>query len=311
MLKLFRHILTPQATNNYRARILHPQLLAFLILLFFVSGVLMSYTRANFPSVLGITANVSTDELLILTNQKRQENGLSPLSLNGQLNSAAQNKANDMLSKNYWAHIAPDGTTPWYFIKNTGYTYIYAGENLARGYNSAGDVLNAWLASPTHRENIMSSKYNNVGFAVVTGNLTGEDTVLVVEMFGSTDSQMGNKVVVQQTVQAMGLTPTQAPQAISPTPMPTIAVVQKKTTHSETANALASTSQIKPLINAQTFSSNIAALTITLFIFVFILDVVIIERKKVLRFVGHNLDHVIFLGMVLAIILFLLKGSII
>lgn len=310
MLKLLRHILTPQATNNYRARILHPQLLAFLILLFFASGILMSYTRTNFPSVLGITANVSTDELLILTNQKRQENGLPPLSLNGQLNSAAQNKANDMLSKNYWAHIAPDGTTPWYFIKNSGYTYIYAGENLARGYNNANDVLNAWLASPTHRENIMSSKYNNVGFAVATGNLTGEDTVLVVEMFGSAGSPTGNKIAVQQTTQTVSLTPTGIPQAISPMPRPTI-VVQKRPTTSETANILASTSQIKPLINAQTFSSNIAALTVTLFIFVFILDVVIIERKKVLRFVGHNLDHVIFLGMVLIIILFLLKGNII
>ncbi|OGH11668.1 MAG: hypothetical protein A3B38_03050 [Candidatus Levybacteria bacterium RIFCSPLOWO2_01_FULL_36_13] len=317
MLKLLRHILTPQVSNNYRARILHPQLLAFFILIFFASGILMSFTRANFPSVLGISANVSTDELLILTNQRRQENGLPPLSLNSQLTSAAYNKANDMLSKNYWAHIAPDGTTPWYFIKNSGYSYIYAGENLARGYNSTSDVLNAWLASPTHRDNIMSSKYSNVGFAVVTGNLTGEDTVLVVEMFGNTGAPVGNKVAVQQAVQAISPTPVVTLQTTSPTP--TLALVkeevkepvQEKATPSAIANALASNSQIKPLINAQTFSSNIAALTVTLFMFVLILDVVIIERKKILRFVGHNLDHVIFLGMILAIILFLLKGSVI
>src|SRR3989344_9271313 len=226
MLKLLRHILTPQATNNYRARILHPQFLILAILLFFASGILMSFVRTNFPSVLGITSNVSTNELLVLTNQKRLEVGLSPLTMNSQLEVAAQNKANDMLAKNYWSHIAPDGTTPWYFIKNSGYSYIYAGENLARGYNSANDVLNAWLASPTHRYNIMSSKYNNVGFAVVTGNLTGEDTVLVVEMFRNTGAPVGNKVAVQQAVQAISPTPVVTLQTTSPTP--TLALVKEE-----------------------------------------------------------------------------------
>ena len=86
-----------------------------------------------------------------------------------------------MFSKDYWAHNAPDGTTPWVFIKNTGYNYIYAGENLARGFNSASDVINAWMNSPEHRQNVLSPNYQNVGFAVATGTLSGEDTVLVVE----------------------------------------------------------------------------------------------------------------------------------
>ncbi len=281
----------------------------------------MSYTRTNFPSVLGISANVSTDELLALTNQKRQENGLPPLSLNGQLGSAALNKANDMLSKNYWAHIAPDGTTPWYFIKNSGYSYIYAGENLARGYNSASDVLNAWMASPTHRDNIMSSKYQNVGFAVVTGSLTGEDTVLVVEMFGSSTSSPV-QVASSETVQQITPLPTIPIQTIStptaePTAQPTIVqkaeIVAQKSTPSAIAksNTLASNSQIKPLINAETFSSNIATVTIAIFIFVFTLDIFIIERRKIIRFVGHNFDHVLFLGLILAVIIFLVRGSII
>src|SRR3989344_958053 len=313
MLKLLRHILTPQATNNYRARILHPQFLILAILLFFASGILMSFVRTNFPSVLGITSNVSTNELLVLTNQKRLEVGLSPLTMNSQLEVAAQNKANDMLAKNYWSHIAPDGTTPWYFIKNSGYSYIYAGENLARGYNSANDVLNAWLASPTHRDNILSNKYQNIGFAVVTGNLTGEETVLVVEMFGSTGAPAINKVALQ-TAQNISPTPVVVAQEAISQPSPTLTYTPTPTPLplvTTTGSQLSANSQIKPLINSQTFSSNIATLTVALFMFVLILDVVIIERKKILRFVGHNLDHVIFLGMILAIILFLLKGSVI
>src|SRR3989338_9158143 len=251
MLKLLRHILTPQVSNNYRARILHPQLLAFFILIFFASGILMSFTRANFPSVLGISANVSTDELLILTNKRRKENGLPPLSLNSQLTSAEYNKENDMLSKNYWAHIAPDGTTPWYFIKNSGYSYIYAGENLARGYNSANDVLNAWLASPTHRDNILSNKYQNIGFAVVTGNLTGEETVLVVEMFGSTGAPAINKVALQ-TAQNISPTPVVVAQEAISQPSPTLTYTPTPTPLplvTTTGSQLSANSQIKPLID--------------------------------------------------------------
>jgi hypothetical protein len=312
MLKLLRHLLTPQISNNYRARILHPQLLIVLVLFFFTSGLLMSFTRENFPSVLGITSNISIDELLVLTNQKRQENGLPPLSLNGQLGSAASNKANDMLAKNYWSHIAPDGTTPWVFIRNSGYNYIYAGENLARGYTNAADVVNAWMASPTHRDNMLSSKYQNVGFAIVTGNLTGEETVLVVEMFGSNGSPVVNEVAAK-TVQ--GPTPTTVPiiERISPTFTPTITPTLTPTPTPTIIPdvVVASNSQFKPLVNSQTFSSNIAALTITVFMFVLILDVVLIERRKILRFVGHNLDHVLFLAMILGIILYLLRGSVI
>lgn len=312
MLKLLRHLLTPQESNNYRARILHPQLLIVLILFFFTTGLLMSYTRANFPSVLGITSNVSIDELLILTNQKRQENGLPPLSLSDQLAAAAASKANDMLAKNYWSHIAPDGTTPWVFIRNSGYNYIYAGENLARGYTNAADVVNAWMASPTHRDNMLSSKYQNIGFAIVTGNLTGEETVLVVEMFGSTGSPVVNKVAAQ-TTQEKEPAPIpvleQTQPTFTPTVTPTLTPIPTPTT---TPNvAVASNSQFRPLVNSETFSSNIAALTITVFMFVLILDVVLIERRKIIRFVGHNLDHVLFLAMILGIILYLLRGSVI
>lgn len=315
----------PQVSNNYRAKILHPQILSFFIIIFLSAGVFLSAVRTNFPSVLGISSNISIDELLIITNQKRQENGLPPLTLNGQLDSAALNKANDMLSKNYWSHIAPDGTTPWFFIKQSGYNFIYAGENLARGYNSANDVLNAWLASPTHRDNILSSKYKNVGFAIVTGNLTGEETVLVVEMFGSsviaTEDNLAKATVEEtKTTQPTG------------TPTPSVAVVQitapvinnqkeklkseEKATESAPAKtqkfiAKNTTFQIKPLINAQTFSSNIAVLAISVFAFVLTLDMVIIGRKRILRFVGHNLDHILFLGLVLSLVFVLIRGYII
>ncbi len=305
MFKFLYHFFTPQTSNNYRPRLLHPKIISLFILFFFSAGILMSVTKTNFPEVLGISSNVSIDQLLVLTNQKRQENGLGPLSLDERLSQAAIGKGNDMLSKGYWAHISPDGTTPWVFIKGAGYNYTYAGENLARGYTNSSDVINAWMASDSHKANMLSGNYSNVGFAVVTGSLNGEETVLVVEMFGTT---------------ALAASPAK-PEEKSVTEVAQASVVNEKNKEKEpvveTKESKPQTiakqpnSQVKPLINAETFSSNIARIAITIFMFVFILDMVIIERKKILRFVGHNLDHVMFLGLILALILVLLKGYII
>lgn len=305
MFKFLYHLFTPQTSNNYRARLLHPKIISLFILFFFSAGILMSITKTNFPKVLGISSDVSIDQLLVLTNQKRQENGLGPLSLDERLSQAAIGKGNDMLSKGYWAHISPNGATPWVFIKGAGYNYTYAGENLARGYTNSSDVINAWMASDSHKANMLSGNYSNVGFAVVTGNLNGEETVLVVEMFGTT---------------ALAASPTK-PEEKSIAEVAQASVVNEKNKEKEpvveTKESKPQTiakqpgSEVKPLINAETFSSNIARIAITIFMFVFILDMVIIERKKILRFVGHNLDHVMFLGLILALILVLLKGYII
>lgn len=318
---LLRHFLFPQVSNNYRAKALHTKVLIILILFFFFGGLLISTVKNNYPQVLGISSDISIDQLLILTNQQRQQNGLPALVLDNRLDQAATAKATDMFAKGYWAHVAPDGTTPWMFIKNEGYTYVYAGENLARGYTTSTDVVNAWMASPSHRENMLSNHYNNVGYAVLTGNLSGEDTVLVVQMFGSTTLAVENNLV-QNTKSVEEISPTQIPIPTSiPTPMLVISPAEEIQKSSNTATsdvvskkqiiAKISNPEIKPLINSANFSSDIARVTVTIFIFILILDMLIIERKKIVRFVGHNLDHVIFLLLILSLILIILKGYVI
>lgn len=311
MFKYLHHLFTPQTTNNYRARILHHRIIALFIVFFFSAGILMSVTKTNFPQVLGISSDVSIEQLLVLTNQKRQENGLGVLTLDERLNQAAVNKGNDMLAKGYWAHISPDGTTPWVFIKGAGYAYTYAGENLARGYTNSPDVVNAWMASDSHRQNMLSANYSNVGFAVVSGSLNGEDTVLVVEMFGT--SNLATVPVNSENEEITEVAKASENPVVESVVTTTENKEDKAVPKEETTKTIAkeTTPEIKPLINAETFSSNIAQIAITIFIFVFILDMVIIERKKILRFVGHNLDHVMFLGLILALILVLLKGYII
>ena len=310
MKDFLHHIFLPKTTNNYRPKLLHHKILFSFIVFFFSAGILMSFVKTNFPSVLGSASDVSIQQLLIITNEKRQENGLSPLTIDNRLTQAATNKASDMFSKNYWAHNSPDGTTPWWFIKNAGYNYIYAGENLARGFSNASDVVNAWMASPEHRQNMLSVNYQNVGFAVAAGSLTGEDTVLVVEELGSTSyapaavAQTKPETVINapaspSPVPSVSPSPTPAIQTVSPVPSPTGLVIGE-------ASKIAT-----PLINGQSLSLLIAKVVLAVFIFVLIMDMIIIERKKIVRFVGHNLDHIFFLSLILLIILILTRGSII
>lgn len=216
-----------------------------------------------------------------------------PLVLNDQLSQAAFLKAEDMLQKEYWAHNAPEGTTPWVFIKKAGYNYTYAGENLARGFTSSQDIVNAWMASPSHRENMMSGNYQDIGFAMVSGKLKGEDVVLVVEMFGS----KGAPPLARET------------QKIE-IPVAAQKVAQVQASHSTTAPVMVASVKSNPVIDANALSKSLGIIIVALFIFVFILDMIIIERKKIVRLVGHNLDHIFFLTAILVLIIMITKGVI-
>lgn len=268
----------------------------------------MSYLRTNFPSVLGTFADISTQQLLLLTNQKRQENGLPPLTMNDNLSAAALNKASDMFNKDYWAHNAPDGTTPWVFIKGAGYNYIYAGENLARGFDNASDVINAWMASETHRKNMLSSNYQNVGFAVSTGKLSGEDTVLVVEMLGSTTYA---PPAVAKAKEKPVIVAVASVSATTVAKTETVTLGAKKDDSKPKIIVANSLPQIKPLVNSETLSFTSIRLIMFMFMFAFILDMIIVERKKVVRFVGHNLDHLFLFSLIILVIMVLAKGVVV
>lgn len=141
---------------------------------------------AGAPSLKSLTSQ----QILDLVNQDRQNHGLSQLSLSATLNLAALAKADDMVSNNYFAHVSPQGTNPWYWFKSLGYNYLYAGENLAEGYSNAKDLESSWMASPTHRANILSPFYSDIGLAVVQKN----NVTVVVQLFGSKE----NRVTLRQ-----------------------------------------------------------------------------------------------------------------
>lgn len=130
-------------------------------------------------------ADVTSSALLDLVNQSRLENNLSAVELNPQLNLAAYKKAQDMLEKQYFAHYSPEGIDPWHWFDQAGYRYHYAGENLAIHFFDSAEVHQAWMNSPSHRDNILGPHYREMGIAVVQGEFEGHPTAIVVQLFGT------------------------------------------------------------------------------------------------------------------------------
>ena len=117
-------------------------------------------------------------------NDLRHYNDLQRLNPNNKLRESACLKAEHMIDRDYWAHNSPDGTEPWHFFTTVGYEYKIAGENLARGYDSADDVLTAWYDSPSHRNNILGD-YREQGICAKDGMYMGKVQTLIVQHLGS------------------------------------------------------------------------------------------------------------------------------
>ncbi len=267
---------------------MHHSSLLFFISFFIAGSVLFLVINNTRSDVLGVSVDVSVQELLLYTNQQRNEEGIPSLVLNDQLSRAAELKAYNMLEKNYWAHTSPDGVTPWYFIKKVGYDYKYAGENLARGFNTASDVVNAWMDSKTHRKNILSKDYKDIGFAIQTGMLNGEETVLIVEMFGNTGFPT---LVKESTKDSKG-----------------ISIISDSSLNNKTYSL--NRVEKMSIVNSIFLSKTLAFIIITLLVLVLFIDLIIIERKKIIRVVGHNLDHIFFFSAVLITVIIVGKGII-
>lgn len=185
MLKIFKHWFVPHRANAHQPQLLRGSSLIGLALL--VLGLQLVYNLAvtGQARVLSYATNISEITLVELTNQARAQAGLPALQTNGTLRQAAQAKAVDMLGRDYWSHLAPDGTEPWQFVSEAGYSYAYAGENLAKGFATSEGVMAGWLASPGHRANLLGQNYTEIGLAVVNGELAGDDTTLVVAFYGA------------------------------------------------------------------------------------------------------------------------------
>lgn len=157
------------------------------------------------------TSPVSVDSktLIKLTNAERVKNNLSILQENTTLDKVAQLKAENMVSDGYFAHTSPSGNDPWHWFKVAGYKFWNAGENLAILFETPQSVVDAWMNSPTHRANVLSSQYTEIGMAVVRGAYKGVETDYIVEVFGKPQAAQKTTTKTQNLRKLVRVTPKQ------------------------------------------------------------------------------------------------------
>ena len=129
---------------------------------------------------------LSNEEIIKFTNYYREENDIAELNINQLLMETAENKLNDMFQKQYFAHVSPEGDDAGIILKEIGYDYLVVGENLARGYfKDSKDLVDGWMGSPGHRENILNPKFREIGVAQKKGKFQGKEQYLAVQIFAS------------------------------------------------------------------------------------------------------------------------------
>lgn len=178
------NFLFPTKENNFYPGIFRRNFLLY-FLIFLILLKLAFFNFLFYFAKTSLFAEVSKEMLFFLLNQTRSSFNLPPLRENPSLSLAAYYKAKDMLEKNYFSHFSPEGTWLLDWLKRVNYQYQFAGENLAIGFVEAEEVHNAWMNSRSHRANILNSKYQEVGIAVLTGNFQGNKVTVVVQIFGT------------------------------------------------------------------------------------------------------------------------------
>ncbi|HJZ05686.1 hypothetical protein A2634_05125 [Candidatus Amesbacteria bacterium RIFCSPHIGHO2_01_FULL_48_32] len=291
----FRHLFLPHESNNQRAKLLHPSSFGLIIGFFTLVQIAINYVSSSYPAILGYASQIPPAEIVRLTNVNRESQGLPALKLDSELTQAAVLKAADMFARDYWAHVSPIGTLPWYFFTEVGYSYRYAGENLARDFSNPGSIVQAWVDSPTHRENLLSSKYQDIGVAVVDGQLSGRDTTLVVQLLGTRLSAV--PAVSRQasfTVQAQ-----EEPAASAPA----VAVMQVQVPPQSIFSA---TPVANPFDITRAISLSLLAVIAT----VLLVDVVLVRRGQIIRWTSRSPAHLIFISVLLVAAFTVLQGQI-
>lgn len=238
---------------------------------------LLTFVGANLHAILWqssswLVSTVLPAVVVQLTNAERSDLSEAPLSRNAVLDEAARMKAEHMARNEYFAHYAPDGTSPWYWFDRAGYKYAHAGENLAIHFTDSSEVVEAWMDSPTHRANIVSGKYTEIGVGTAKGTYEGYETVYVVQLFGAPAAP----AVVKTTPAPTPVPAAQLAQAETPVETPAVAGSEDETTVTEVTGTeeIPAETETNEIVVAPAVTEDVTSLPSAE-------DVVVIEKEMV------------------------------
>jgi uncharacterized protein YkwD len=111
-------------------------------------------------------------KMLGLVNEERVKQGLQPLSPDPELTEVARAHSRDMFARGYFAHLTPEGKTPFDRMRESHVSFTTAGENLALAH-SLSIAHHGLMNSPGHRANILNPAYGRVGIGILDGGFYG------------------------------------------------------------------------------------------------------------------------------------------
>ena len=136
-------------------------------------------------------ADITAANVIVQMNVYRAAEGLPLLREDPRLSKAAEDRMRHMEELAYWSHTAPDGMSPFVWLAARDYVHAFAGENLATGFETTPVLVESWMESKGHRDNILSRNYEEVGVAIIDGATRGPAAgKSIVVLFGSTRHQV-------------------------------------------------------------------------------------------------------------------------
>lgn len=160
---------------------------------------------ANFYATFGLFAwDLSENNIISQTNRQRVAYGLSGLKIDDRLSFSAALKAEDMVRKKYFAHYGPDGLGPAHFFKKAHVDFKEGGENLAKGYEFTEELVQAWMDSPTHRDNILHREFKKIGIAVAEFKKKSDGHIVYIVVQHLSDPRLPDSLVLREESDSLG-----------------------------------------------------------------------------------------------------------
>ncbi|MFA6415978.1 MAG: CAP domain-containing protein [Candidatus Paceibacterota bacterium] len=182
-----KDLFIPYEGNDYKPQALNPYRILFYTITSVAIKIFVVLVVFMFPLSALLVPSIIADQnkkIVELTNEIRARVGVPPLKESKNLDLAADQKAEDMLMKQYFAHQGPDKKAVEDWLKSAGYKYLVAGENLAMGFSSPEEVVDGWTRSKTHYENMIDPDFSEIGVGMVVGSFDKTDTTLIAQYFG-------------------------------------------------------------------------------------------------------------------------------
>jgi uncharacterized protein YkwD len=308
-----KHYLIASPENNYR-----PWILSKTALVCFCLSIW--WLRLFMPGYINVSTGapgLDPADLMSRINIERTNRFLPPLLHNTKLSAAATIKSQDMIDRDYFAHVNPNGDYVWPVVEAQGYKpYQALGENLAIDFTTPQALVNAWMNSPGHRANIVNEKFEDQGMAAILGQYENRDSYLVTNIFGTlfktdpepTPTPTPTVHSAEQT-QDKPATPTAIPPSDSTSntspdeQMPPMTATEDSTPNNQT-DPPAPPLQETAYIPSPTESENLTALKITigilaaLYTIFLVIDSIIIHRARIQRPGAASSPHALAMIMI-------------